>query len=304
MANIVLYIGVVEYVETPLTPNGSDGCRIRARLPIDSRKNLNDIPWAFPLMPKTFHTIPQVGEGVLVFLQDSSSKMSQRFYIGPIISQPQYQKFCSKADGTSLMQCAERDPLPKASNYDATTGSFPEVSDVAVVGRGAEDIILRYNDTTKSSEVDIRAGIRGEYKDQTNPSLTGNVIFQGVDPAYIQLKHKNAIASGEDKNANSLINVVANRVNIMSNMDVDVEANLDNNNTLVDEATINDTMSKLHQVPKGDKLVEFLELMRTVLLTHVHSWPGNPQSGDNAGKTPELSDFNIKDILSDYVRIS
>lgn len=301
---VTIQIGTVREVEKPTTPDGADGLRIRAEIASDGAKNLADIPWAFPLMPKVFQSVPKEGEGVLIFLQNTSTKTSQRFYIGPIISQPQYHKLCKRADGTSLFKGAERDPLEKMSNEPDTDGSFPNYNDIAVVGRGSEDIILKYNDVTKESEIDLRAGIRGELIGNTKPNLVGNVIFHGVDPAYIQLKYKAAIASDYGQAANSLINLVANRINIMSNLDNSISHNLRDKDTLVKEDAIDDIMSKLHKVPKGDLLIKFLELLRTVLLTHVHSWPGNVQCGDTANKTGELSEFPINDILSEYVRIS
>ena len=304
MANFIIKLGTVREVEKTTTPDGSDGLRIRAQIPSEKSWPIKDIPWAFPLLPKTFQSVPKEGEGVLIFLQDSSNKTSQRFYIGPIISQPQYQKYCSKADGTSLLKGAEREPLEKMSKDDSTDGSFPEVDDIAVVGRGSEDIILRYDDVTKSSEIDLRAGIKGELIGEDKESLQGNVIFNEKDPAYIQLKHKTAISSDLGQSANSLVNIVANRVNIMSNFDNAVAHNLNDKETLVKESEVDDVMSKLHRVPKGDKLVELLELMRLVILNHVHSWPGKPQCGDNAGVTEKLTKFDVNSILSEYVRIS
>ena len=41
-------------------------------------------------------------------------------------------------------------------------------ADVAVVGRGAEDVILKYDKSTNTSEVDLRAGIRGEPTNSDN----------------------------------------------------------------------------------------------------------------------------------------
>ena len=317
MANVLIKIGKVEEVENRYSIDNADGLRIRVRiLEIDgsaSQRQRNDLPWAFPLLPKVLRTAPKEGEAVLV-ISDSLNdfKGGMRYYIGPIISQPGYNTKCPYGVAPSLLSTSKNNnPMPTILYDGNVIGSFPNNDDVAIVGRGSEDVILRYNDASKTSEVDIRAGIRG---DQTNESLMNgstpiighNIIFNGADPAYIQLKYKKGIATGSKTYANSLVNIVANRINIMSNLDEDVNDKLKNNKTLVDEGDMNGVMNSLHQVPLGDKLVDLLELMWKAILNHVHDWPGNPQKGDYAGAIKELQarypDF--KAILSDYVRIS
>ena len=109
--------------------------------------------------------------------------------------------------------------MERISDNKDTNGSFPKASDVAVIGRGSEDIILRYDNNTKESEIQLRSGIRGEPTNESNPNMIGNIIFNGTDPAYIQMKYKQGLAQKENHEANSIINMVANRINIMSNKD-------------------------------------------------------------------------------------
>ena len=63
-------------------------------------------------------------------------------------------------------------------------------------------------------------------------------------------------------------------------------------------------MENLHQVPKGDKLVELLNIMKGCILHHVHPWAGMEQCGDWSGYINKLNGYDIDSILSDYVRIS
>ena len=63
-------------------------------------------------------------------------------------------------------------------------------------------------------------------------------------------------------------------------------------------------MDKLHQVPKGDKLVELLEDMRGAILHHVHPWAGMEQCGDWGGWIQKLSEFDLSTVLSKHVRTS
>ena len=300
----ILVIGKVREVEGVYSKDGADALRVRAEIMQDHASSLEDIPWAFPLMPKTFQSVPKVGEAVLIIMDRVEDTTSQRYYIGPIISQPQFMEYCTKEDATTLLQSKNRKPIGMISNNDSTRGSFPNASDVAVVGRGEEDVMLKYDKTTNTSEVNIRAGIRQEPSSKSGDDIKGNVIFNEIDPAYIQVKRKNSIATKNGHEANSIVNVVADRVNIMSNRDDAVSHDLHDKETLVAEERMDEIMDSLHQVPMGDKLVELLELMRGAIMNHVHPWPGMPQCGDWHEYVNKLSSYDINSILSDYVRIS
>lgn len=307
MSNFSINIGTVREIENPNSDEGYGGLRIKVSLYQDECDNkfikVEELPWAFPLLPKVFQSVPKVGEAVLVFTSDAGDKFGgQRYFIGPIISQPQYMAYSSKDNATTLMQQSKRTPLENFENSDLTAGSFPQASDVAMVGRGQEDIILRYDNN--ASEVAIRSGIRVEPSTYENPNMIGNIIFNGTDPAYIQLKYKKGIATGAGHEANSVINMVANRINIMSNSDDAIAYNLGDKDTLVSEAKMDEVMDNLHQVPMGDKLVELLEVMKGAIMHHVHPWAGMEQCGDWSGFITQLSSYDIKSILSKYVRIS
>lgn len=303
--NFSINIGTVREVENTHSKDGYDGLRVRAELALDNASNTTDIPWAFPLLPKVFQSVPKEGEAVFVFMQDNGDKHStQRYFIGPIISQPQYFSKCDKKDATTLLQMHDRNPIGKISNVDDTRGAFPRQDDVAVIGRGKEDLILKYNKEADSSEVDLRAGIRSTPINSESEDMIGNIIFNGTDPAYIQLKYKQGLATEEKNQANSIINIVANRVNIMSNKDNDIAHNLKDKDNLVVESKMDEVMDKLHPVPMGDKLVTLLKLIKGAIMHHVHPWAGMEQCGDWSGFIKELEGFDIDSILSEYVRIS
>lgn len=280
-----------------------DGLRIRAEFEdSDFPTEVKEIPWAFPLLPKTFQSIPKVGEAVIVLYHDGNE--GQRYYIGPIISQPQFHTYAKKKNATSLLKPNETAPLERISDNKNTNGSFPKANDIAVVGRGGEDVILRYNDNTKESEIQLRAGIRGEPTNEPNPNMVGNIIFNGTDPAYIQMKYKAGLASKQDHEANSIINMVANRINIMSNKDDNIAHNLRDQDDMISAEKMDEIMENLHQVPMGDKLVELLKIMKGCIMHHVHPWAGMEQCGDWGGYISKLDGYDIDSILSKYVRIS
>ena len=312
MASVLIKIGTVVEVEDGFSQTPSGGMRVRAKLDEDKQKQQKNelIPWAFPLLPKSIQTPPKKGEAVLIIADEVGGFNSgQRYYIGPLISQPQYNTFCPAENGTTLLKFSSRQPLPSLDWISETFGAFPKKEDVALIGRGAEDVVLKYNDTNKISEVDIRAGIRGEgiYSpvDKTdNNKVVGNIVFNDIDPAYIQLKYKSGITTGDKKEANSLINIVADRINIMSNKDSNVNHDLHDSDTLVKESEISNMMDRLHQVPMGDKLVEILDIMKGAILHHVHPCGGKEQAGDTPGYINKLKDYDLNKILSEYVRIS
>jgi len=280
-----------------------DGLRIRAEFEgEDFQTELKEIPWAFPLLPKMFQSVPKVGEAVLILYTNGNN--GQRYYIGPIISQPQFHKYASKKNATSLISPNDTAPLERISDNPNTIGSFPKPNDVAVIGRGSEDVILRYDDDTKESEIQLRAGIRGETIGDSNPNMIGNIIFNGTDPTYIQMKYKKGLAKKENHEANSIINMVANRINIMSNKDDNIAHNLKDQNNMISDEKMDEIMDNLHQVPMGDKLVELLKIMKGCIMHHVHPWAGMEQCGDWGGYINKLDGYDIDSILSKYVRIS
>jgi hypothetical protein len=307
MGNIIIKRGRVFHVESNDTKNNYDGLRIKAFLPheiekVAKQEDFDNYPWYFPLMPKTFQTVPKKDELVLILFEEGDNDKSQGYYIGPIISQPQFQEDCYYTKGTSLLNARNEKPL--AGILTGLPGSFPNSEDVAVEGRGKEDIILRYRED-KTSEIDIRAGIRKNPNSTDDKNIVGNVIFNNTDPAYIQLKYKAGLASKQKNQANSVINMIADRINIISNKDNNINSeDIHNPKDLVTEENMDNVMDKLHQVPMGDKLVELLKIMKGAIMHHVHPWAGMEQCGDWPGYINKLDGYDIDSILSEYVRIS
>ena len=294
MSEIYIKMAQVESVE-----DDADGLRIKARLSQDGLKSTNELPYAYPLLPKTFRTVPKVGEGVLIFFSEIGNNNSNRYYIGPLISQDQKLNYDSydygRGTSISLLQGGEIQPLTKLSKYEETNGSFPKINDVSVVGRKGEDIIL------KDDEIDLRCGIRTEVIDKTDKNLVGNVMFNNINPSYIQLKYKRAIGYSKNQEADSIINLVADKINIISHKDVN-QFNLTDKNELIKTSEMDEIMSKLHQLAYGDELVKALNIIRNAITNHVHPYPGMPPCSDTY--IMDLLSYDFNDILSDNVRIS
>lgn len=304
------------HVETNVDPEGAS--RIRARIKEDG---VGEVPWAFPLLPKQFQVIPKVGEGVFIFTENDNRKSSNRYYVGPIISQPQFNEKSNFSYGRGVALSAldgrRINALPNIEGDGRTEGSFPKVGEVAVVGRESQDMIMRHSDGG-SDEVNIRCGIRQEdtmtkaaAKSDGIITGIGKVIFNNIDPAYIQLKYKKNLASGvenQQENAgkkvrvqsqtNSAVNLVADKINLVSNDDIS------NNNfgTTINDVDMEKLMSELHQLPKGDVLIKFLSLVKNAIATHTHPWANLPPY--NVEYVQSMYNFSLDDILSDYIRIS
>ena len=79
-----------------------DAGRIKVRLKnADVSFSDDNLPYAWPLLPKMLHVVPKVNEAVLVFCVNDDPKQ-QRFYLGPIISQ--YQKMYKDYHDTSALK--------------------------------------------------------------------------------------------------------------------------------------------------------------------------------------------------------
>lgn len=292
---ILTKLGQVESVDDDF-----DGGRIKVRITSDGTTPVQDLPYAFPLLPKAIQTAPKVGECVLVLTAELGNDQSNRYYLGPIISQPQYNNFdpydYGRGSSTSLLQGGSIEPLERVSNYDETKGSFPSKDDVAIVGRNSEDIVL------KNNEIDIRCGIRSSGFGGTD-NVKGEVIFNKKDPSYIQLKHNKNMAASQDASGsiNSVVNVVADNINLISHKDPNA-FNLTDNTDLIKTSDLSDIMSKLHQIPYGDVLIDVLQKMIDAILNHVHPYPGLPPCKDQY--ILRVSGSDLKSILSNYVRTS
>ena len=304
---------IIHKCQVELVEEAAEGLRIKARIDSDLWRPLEELPYAFPLLPKTVQSVPKVGEGVFVFTEIAGNDKSQRYYIGPIISQPQFQEECSFAYGRgaalSLIDGGLVGPEEKISNYSVTNGSFPKANDVAVIGRGSQDLVMREN-STGSNELDIRCGIRNDAIQQEDGTalneddakrLKGKVVFNKEDPAYIQMKYRKGLTSKSEQEASSITNIVSDKINIISNKDEN-RFNVTDQESLIKEEELDEIMSKLHQIPHGDTLIKLLEIIIKAIVSHVHPYAGRPAIME--GYVKDAADFSLPTILSKHVRIS
>jgi len=302
--NYVIKEGQVEYVENGSGIFGEEAgaCRIKVRLSQDGDKDIKNLPWCHPLLPKTFQSIPKIGEGVLVITSEIGNNESNRFYIGPIISQPQYFKYdpysYGRGSAISLLKGGKDEHVLENINKfsDVTEGAFPKTTDVAIIGRDSEDISL------KEGEVMVRSGARVG-GDNSNENLVGNVIFNTNSPAYLQLKYKQGLLNTHEYQANSVINLVADKINLISHQDENIREKLINKKSMIDDMEFANIMNQLHQLPYGDLLVRGLNIMKLAVMNHGHNL--SPESKPVVGSyIKELEGVHFDEMLSPNVRIN
>lgn len=331
---VLITTGKVEYVEgnSPIGINGeADAWRVKVRLDSDGNSETTELPWAFPAMPKVIQAVPKVGEGVFVITANIGKPNSQRYYLGPIISQPQFQEYCDYGTGgrgpaMSLFSTAKpltEKPLTSISRMkDLTYGAFPKLEDVALVGRGQEDVVLKYRNASSGSEseVDLRAGIRLEPTDTTIKYMKGNVVFNDQNPAYIQVKYaKNGLAGineGEGDNdpdkyeapsvrtANGVVNLVADKFNLISHQDSNrFGTTICDKDNLIKDGELDQIMSVLHRAVYGDELIVLLKKIVSALATHTHPYPMLPPTIEGT-ELADIVDYDYEKVISPHVRLS
>lgn len=326
--------GKVEYVEGDESFGIADDAgawRIKVRLDSDGNTPTVKLPWAFPLNPKVLQSVPRVNEGVFVLTSNLNKPNSQRYYIGPIISQPQYQEFCDYGLGgrgpamslLSVSKLSTNKPLTSISRKkEITNGAFPNLQDVALIGRGQEDIVLKYRNTSsgKESEIDLRAGIRLKPTDSNIKFMKGNVVFNNQDPGYIQVKYSNNGISGlksgsgdndidkyesiDRRTANSVVNVVSDKINLISHKDSNRFGELiTDRENLIKDGELDQIMSNLHRAVYGDELIILLKKIISVLATHTHPIGTLPPTiwGTDL---KDIIDYPYEKIISPHVRLS
>lgn len=253
----------------------------------------------FPLIPKMLSPIPKKGEYVLIFMSSSDSKYSDRFYVGPITSNPTaYNKqtlINGATDGLSIgIYTPERD-LSKIESVKGIYSEYDTNNTYSLDGRDNADIVF------KPSEVLIRAGKFIENKPKE---------FNGVNPAYIQIKNgfnytdniNNPIVdiTGLGKTSKpqkiSVNNIVADKINLLTyngspNFNLTERDLLKNTTPYITDDEMNTILSTAHPLVFGDVLMEYLKALRAAFEAHVHNHFGAKPPTDNKTVSNAVADF-------------
>lgn len=277
MVNMI-YIGKVIDINDP---QGGDRIKVRL-LPEDASKTNEEIQFCFPILPKHLHVKPKVGEAVMVFSAVEGSQTAQRYYIGPIISQPQnlyYDDFLLSS--TSLLKRGMAMPKKNIEFNKYSKGSLAKDDEIAVYGRQNTDIILSNND------VRIRCGSR--LLNPYNYSQNGdNVTFNLSNPSFIKLKyHECGITNKLQPNSasHSTATIVADEVNLISHKNISDDFKLCNTYEQITDDEMKNIIDKAHVLPYGDVLVDFLMGFLQMFKSHTHNYNNDTPVEDDYAKT-------------------
>jgi hypothetical protein len=279
---------IIKICQVISVSDNADGDRIKVRLnPEDNRKTNDELPYAYPLLPKMFHVKPKEGEGVLVILSEVGDGYSIRHYIGPIISQPQHmEKDTFGTNCLSLYNGSIKGPDEALRLNPNSNGAFGKEEDIAIYGRKKNDIILSKDD------IKIRCGSR--IKDSNKP------VFNRLDSSFILLRHTDDNKGEQGNEYRSSATIVGDKITLLSNRSNPF--NINDPDELITDAQLEKIIKEAHQLPYGDLLVEFLKKFLKAFLEHTHAYPGIVP-----GVTPivkEIRDYPFDKILSKDIRIN
>jgi hypothetical protein len=264
---------------------------------IDDTTALNELPYAFPMVQKFFHVVPKVGESVLVFIPNVINPYIDRLYIGPIISQPQMLKNDSELySSKSTLDSGNINSRPSPNTIPENRGVYPKTQDIAMQGRDNSDLIFR------EKEVIIRAG---QFNVNT---LDGDIPkFNKVNPSYIQIKHDVVIKAGSEtisEERGGVINIVSNKINILSHKNGSPRFELNNQDSNISDEELLKIINEAHPLVFGDVLIEYIKVLRSAFLNHVHSYPGKkPQDLSGGNDIDNLLEFDLNSLLSKNIKI-
>ena len=254
--------------------------RIKVRIPGptsiggDADLPIEKIPWSYPMVTKFFSVTPKIDEAVFVLVFSQDKLHSDRLYFGPIISQYPNLDFDSINDrALTPFSFAQ---IPPKINYERVgqlNGIFPKKEDVSIQGRYNTDILLRKN------EILIRAGKFITSKPNENNPYPFE--FNSSSQGFIQIRNDIPLEPPKEQGnqlKGSVANIMANKINLLGYVDSNPRFNINQENQISDDEILN-IIKNAHPLPFGDILVEYLRLLKTAFINHVHNNNGLKPTG-------------------------
>jgi len=271
----------------------TDADRIKVELlPEDNSKKLKDIEYAFPLLPKIFHVKPKVGEAVLVLLAITNDGNSQRYYIGPIISQDHKIYQDSYLESASAYLKGNHNKFDVAPRMNPSNqGLLPKDDEIWIRGRKNTDIQITEDD------IRIKAGVKLAHGENNQ-----KMSFNEKNPGYTKIKyHLNPLSDGSC----STTSIVSDKILLLSYNSIK-NFKLTDKDNLIPEKEYNEIIEKAYKLPYGEILIDFLNIFVKAFVSHTHPFSMLPP--DSTFTTPILSKkdelLDKQGMLSDTVRIN
>lgn len=263
----------IYYGEVISIDDNTDGGRIKARIQrLDNGVSNENLSWSYPLLPKFFHILPQVGEIVRIFIEDIRYPARSRYWMGSVISQPQKIGYDSIYTALSTTNMAITVPEPAPSTYPDAIGIYPLKTDVGIIGKVNTDVILKIN------EVHIRAG-----KHENDNILKLNT----KNPAEISLVFEEEPDTG-DYQSSAII--TSDKIALISHT-----GNPQFKAARIEPLDRVRMFEEGHPIARGDVLVEALNIIRNALVNHIHGYAKMP--ADKNSLINDLENINFEGIL-------
>lgn len=273
----------IYWAEVTSNVDATDGGLIKARiLGIDPSKVPNEnLPEAFPLLPKFFHVIPRVGELVRIFIPDVNFPNTGRLWIGSIISQPHKIGFDEKIKALSTTHEKLTTPDKAPSKITEATGIYPKLDEIAIMGRNNTDIVL------SDRNIEIRVG-KHEFND--------NLKLNKLNPASIKLSFDQKTGSTPTISTNI---VMADRIGLITH------SGIPKFKAYGFDADDRDNVFKLgHPIPRGDVLVRALSIIIEAILNHSHPSPRREPVNDDIINNLKNLIPSLNNILNENIVIN
>lgn len=271
----------------------------RIRVFIDGIDHSNmDLPYAYPLMSRIVHVMPQVGELVLVFFADikkekQTQKFSNRFWIGPIISNYENLNYdtqdLASLDMTNFLITYSNlsDPLQTKSknNKNNERGIFPvddqvpplpnNLREVSMIGRNNTDIVQSDN------KIKIRAGKHKKNK-PVEPN-NNNPVYSVYELINDDLSY--SLTAGDE------IYLISHKGRFRFKK------------TLTND-DINDLKQNAQSMLYGELTVDYLRTLTNAFINHIHQHPQKQPIKDTFVTDLEKKLSQIEELLAKNIKIN
>lgn len=286
---------IVRICEVLFIDDEYGGNRIKVRIgKEDSNTELSDLPYCTPLLPGVIHIVPKVGETVLVILERQSDAWGNRFYIGPLFSQEYFQDYSPHYFSSRALLNGKQPvrPLPHPKMNVDNYGTFPNNDDVCIYGRGNSEIKLKEN------EVIIRSGYKSSNK---YSKVEDKLTYNDKDYGFISVRYKTYLNEKKKERVESMVNIVADKINLLSHKSKTYFDTLDRDELITDEV-MGKIMADGHPLILGDVLINFLKNLLRIVREHVHPFPGLPPA--LAPSDVEVLSTDLDKFLSEHIKIN
>jgi len=263
----------------------------QSKTPIDS------LPYVYPLMSRIVHVMPKIGEAVLVFFADAKKEkesqiLSNRFWIGPIITNYEYIKNDTQdiindiSSNSIITKSINYDPLQvKSKNKKNTERTiFPidnenGVNEVNIVGRNNTEI------SQSDNKIKLRAG--KHKKDKPSEPNFQNPVYSILE--FIDENSSYSLTAGDE------IYLISHKGRFRFKKTITKD-------------DVNELKKNAQSMLYGELTIQYLRTLTEVFLNHIHQHPSIPPtySQNSLYKIEDLRKElqNIENLLAKNIKIN